>query len=127
MSIDAKQVVYRNFSLSSEYAENSFFGMLREHSIWDDRQFFLLEWAIYELARENASHLDMTWPLFRIFSQSFLSLNAHFDPNDGFKLKNIEQLEAYDRRERLQLIFEGYFSGDMPDPHSAFEIINPFL
>ena len=42
-----------------------------------------------------------------------LSLGCQFDKNDTFKL-NISREEYYERRERLQLVFEGFFKGKMP-------------
>jgi len=72
-------------------------------------------------------HPELDWPIFRIFSHTFLSLNAHFDPNDGFKIKNMAKSDLYDLRERFQLVFEGYFSGDMPDQERCFDIINPLF
>jgi hypothetical protein len=37
------------------------------------------------------------------------------DPNDGFCIVDLEREEVYSLRERVQLVFEGFFLGVMPD------------
>jgi hypothetical protein len=53
-----------------------------------------------------------------------LLLGCHFDPNDGCRIRDLSPEDAYEWRERFQLVFEGFFSGNWPNP---FERTNPLL
>jgi len=120
-------IIYRNFSLSEYFDEKSFFGRLRDCAEWDDGEYWLFEWALYELAPIRKDIIEIDWPVFRIFSYAFLFIGAHFDPNDSFKILNLDGLDISDRRERLQLVVEGYFLGVMPNQAECFSMVNPLI
>ena len=113
------KVILQNSSFSDQYSEQSFMGLLHEHNVWDDEEYFNLENYLYELCDENKERKkisrDMAWPIVRIYSYIMLALASHNDVNDGFEILNITNEQFYKRRERQLLIFEGFFKGEMPD------------
>ena len=119
-------VIACNFPWCPEQNDASFLGRLHEEGVWDTDEYWRLEWALYQLVNEAPRSQETSWRVFRIFSHTFLSLGCHFDPNDGFKLKDLTNDEIYELRERVQLVFEGYFSGSMPE-QAIFSIQNPML
>ena len=122
--MDALKTILRNFPHNDLYDELSFLGKLHEQQLWDVEEYWLLEWGIYNLGKGSSKNLD--WEIFRIFSSTMLSISAHLDRNDSFKIKNLKRPKLYKFRERVQLIFEGYFSKSMPN-QNIFEEINPLL
>ncbi len=120
-----QQIIARNFP-GPEHDDASFLGRLHEEWLWDSDEYWKLEWALYQLATKTRRSRDITWRIFRIFSHAFLSVNCHFDPRDAFRIGNLADDEICELRERLQLVFEGYFSGSMPKL-SNFKTRNPLL
>lgn len=123
--MDPNLVIARNFAWSGQFDDASFSGQLHEEGIWSWDEYWLLEWALYQLHNEPPSR-ELHWPVFRIFSNSFLALGAHRDPNDAFEICNLNQEEFYGARERMQLVFEGFFQGSMPS-QDIFDQSNPLL
>jgi len=123
--MNPEAVIARNFAWCAEHDDCSFSGRLHEEGLWDRGEYWLLERALYELAKADTSQ-ELTWRVFRIFSYCFMVIGCHFDRNDGFKITNIKRRELYELRERFQLVFEGFFSKDMPDQKSFTEQ-NPLL
>ncbi|WP_081606428.1 Imm41 family immunity protein [Aeromonas diversa] len=111
--------INRNFSWSKEYSEGSFVGVFHENHVWDDEEYYKLENYLYEACERYAGQSsiprEVFWPAMRIYSYLSQSISCHFDPNDGFEIKHINQDQLYQRRERLQLVFEGFFKGEMPN------------
>jgi len=110
--------IYRNFAGSEEYSEESFIAKLHEENVWNDDEYFKLENALYELCEANKGkeviHRDVAWPVMRVFSYLMISLSCQYDENDSFEVKYLTRAQYYARRERLQLVFEGFFKGQMP-------------
>ena len=111
--------INRNFAWCNDYSDKSFLGILHEEYIWSDIEYLKLEDNLFELSAEfKDSSLfprEVVWPVMRIFSYSMLLLGCHFNPNDGFEIKNINSEDITERTERLQVMFEGFFQGTMPD------------
>ena len=111
--------INRNFAWSKDYSEESFVGIFHERNSWNDDAYFNLENYLYaqcEIHKDDSSvPRDMYWPAMRIYSYLLLSLGCHLDSNDGFELKELSLEQIYARRERLQLVFEGFFKGEMPN------------
>ena len=125
--MDPKSVIRRNFAWSGEYDESSFTGQLHENCLWNWDEYWRLEWALYVLASSRTSHPELDWPIFRIFSATFLEINCHFDPNDVFEIEGMDRDTVFELRERFQLVFEGYFSNDLPNQEECFDMQNPLL
>lgn len=119
--------ILKNVVWSDRYDEASFIGTLHERAVWDTEKYRELEAAVYGLAAQPKDFPPLIWPLFRIFSYTTLSLAAHFDPNDAFRIDNLTDAQIYDYRERFQLVFEGVFSGNMPVQSASFSTPNPLL
>jgi len=111
--------ILRNFPHCKEYSDDSFLGIFHEQQEWDDTEYFKLEDELYEQCKiyttVDSLPRDLSWPAMRIFSFVILSLGHHSNPNDGFKIKGLSQEQIRDRTERVQLIFEGFFKGEMPN------------
>lgn len=111
--------INRNFVWCSEYSDQSFVGRLHEEAIWDDEQYFRLENYLYEECEKYSNQAELPrnifWPAMQIYSYLSFSISCHFDPNDGFVLKELNTEQICNRRERLQGVFEGFFKGEMPD------------
>ena len=122
--MDAKKTILRNFPYDDLYDNDSFLGKLHEKQVWDIEEYWVLEWGIYELEKNSSEKLD--WEVFRIFSIIMGKISCHLDKNDYFKIKKLKRLKLYELRERVQLVFEGYFSKSMPEKN-IFEEVNPLL
>jgi len=111
--------INRNFAWSKEYSDDSFVGIFHEKNLWNDGEYFKLENYLYEQCDEYRGEAsisrDVFWPAMRIHSYLSQSIGCHLDPNDGFNLEGLNQDQIYQRRERLQLVFEGFFKGEMPN------------
>lgn len=111
--------INRNFPWCDENSDDSFIGILHEEYKWSDTEYFKLDKEIYELSvqyKESESiPRELAWRTLRIFSILMQYIGCHFDPNDGFKIKELTNEQIYHRRERAQLVFEGFFKGEMPD------------
>jgi hypothetical protein len=125
-SLSAEHVVARNFPWCDEHDDSSFLGRLHEESVWDESEYWELEWALHELMLRGAFERELAWRIFRVFSHTMLVLGCHFDPNDGYRIRDLSADDAHEWRERFQLVFEGFFSGHWPSP-SALERSNPLL
>jgi hypothetical protein len=110
--------INRNFAWCDEYSDESFIGILHEKQEWNDEEYFKLENYLFDTCLTLPSDLvprDIIWPAMRIYSYLSSTLGSHLDSNDGFRIKDIELVNFYDRRERVQLVFEGFFKGEMPN------------
>ena len=113
--------INRNFAWCDEYCEGSFIALLHERQEWNDEEYFKLEKYLYDTYPKLSTDLvprDIIWPAMRIYSYLSSTLGCHLDPNDGFAIKGIDLENFYERRERVQLVFEGFFKGEMPNRES---------
>ena len=122
--MDATNIILRNFPHNELHDELSFLGRLHEKQLWNTKEYQLLEWAIYSLEKDSSKNLD--WEIFKIFSCIMSMIISHFDNNDYFQIRDVKLDELYELRERVQLVFEGYFSKSMPN-QCFFEEVNPLL
>lgn len=110
--------INRNFPWCNEYDDNSFSGKLNEKRTWSDEEYFKLDNGLYDLAKEykDAEQLprELVWRVMRIFSYVMMTISCHSNPKDGYEIKNLDNEAIFDRRERFQLVFEGFFKGEMP-------------
>ncbi|ORC51236.1 hypothetical protein B2G74_00195 [Burkholderia sp. A27] len=125
--MDPKTIIGRNSVCSPEFDEDSFTSILHEESIWQQDQYWLLEWALYALVLRETPCEEMHEGLFRIFSYVLCAMGSHLDPNDQFAIKNLELEKLYAFRERFKMVFEGFFAKRMPDQSMCFDEINPLL
>ncbi|MFL9809515.1 Imm41 family immunity protein [Stutzerimonas stutzeri] len=125
--MNALTVIDRNFPWCSGWDDDSFCGRIHEESVWHLEEYWLLEWALFELVASPRRDAQLNWKVFRVFSATFMSLSAHLDSNDGYKIRNLKAYELYEYRERFQLVFEGFFSGNMPVMSQCFDLQNPLL
>lgn len=124
--MDPRFAVERNFPRCDNYDDNSFLGKLHEQALWAQDEYWRLEWALYQLAKDETISEELSWQVFRIFSHCFLLFGCHLDRNDSFKIRNLKRAQLYDCRERFQVVFEGFFSRNMPE-QKIFEEENPLL
>lgn len=118
-----------NFPHCDDYVDDSFTGIWHEKSMIDFDKYWQFEKSLFDLAsvgNNNDIPRDIAWPITRIFSFIMSSIQSHFDANDGFCITNLDGIAMYEFRERFQGVFEGFFSGNMPN-NDDFEIINPLI
>jgi hypothetical protein len=119
-------IIAKNCPWSSDYDEVSFVAILHEKSVWQRDQYWLLEWALYEIVKRKENYEELYGSVFRIFSVTMGSISSHFDQNDLFEIKNLGREEIYEFRERIRIIFEDFFSKHMSE-RVVFEETNPLL
>jgi hypothetical protein len=110
--------INRNFPGCEEYDESSFTGKLNEKCRWDDEEYFKLDQELRELGAELSDNAqldrELAWRVMRIFSYVMMTIGAHYDARDGYVMEGLDDQALTDRRERFQLIVEGFFRGEMP-------------
>ncbi len=111
--------INRNSPNCDEYKSDSFIGLLHEKCVWSDDEYFKLDKELYQLAEKyhGVDNLprELVWRLMKIFNTVMSYFVSHFDLNDGFELKHLENDEVYNRKERFCLVIEGLFQGVMPE------------
>jgi hypothetical protein len=122
--------IARNFPHCDEYSDQSFLGKLHEDYIWDEAEYWAYEAALYGLATifSGSSELprELAWRVLRIYSHALLLIGCHSDSRDKFKIRNLSDDQITELRERLQLVNEGFFKGEMPN-QAYFAHPNPRL
>ena len=120
--------LFRNWAFCDDYDESSFIYKLHELSVWDDKEYWKLDDAIHEIAHKldsvNEIPRDVAWPIARIFSYLMVLFEAHHNQFDAFEIEGFEPEDVYIRRERVQLVFEGFFEGKMI-PNDSFDYSKP--
>jgi hypothetical protein len=101
-----------------KYDEGSFAAMLHEKGI--------LEWALVELISRNEISKDMYAPVFRILTGLIGAVSSHLDRNDLFEITSLDRGEVYEFRDRIRIIFEGFFARRISE-RVMFEEMNPLL
>lgn len=123
------KILLSNFPHCSDFSKDSFMSVFHESWIWDEKKYWELDKEIYDLSREFSGQdipREISWPLMRIFSYLMMSIQSHYNKDDGFKITNLDELSVFEWRERIQLVIEGFFKGKMP-PNTSFEFVNPLL
>src|SRR3954452_23647472 len=96
-----KMIIEENASGS----DSSFIGKLHEEGVWDIKAFWLVYEAINQLTVDtgNAAVLDreLAKRVSKIGSYVLNSVAQSFDPNDLFKIKNLDKMTLRDFIERL--------------------------
>nr|ABX10642.1 hypothetical protein 3FN_19 [uncultured planctomycete 3FN] len=118
------QSLAENDSRSPHWRTGSFIDVLHEQHEWDVNEYWKLESALYAVAPNARRRADAS--AFRTFSYIMLTFSCHFDPSDGYSIRNLSTDDIYAYRERAQLVFEGYFANELPEK-DAFELVNPLL
>lgn len=120
-------IVLENFPHCDEFSEQSFLSRFHEHREIDLEGYWKLEWALIQLTSSSVDYpRDHYWPVFRIFS----CLSALFQEHARV---NYEDIINFDRwfiqklKDRITIVFEGYFRGRIPDMYSDQEFTNPLL
>ncbi|MDP9581015.1 UNVERIFIED_ORG: hypothetical protein J2791_000296 [Burkholderia contaminans] len=125
--MDPRAIVKKNVFASPAYDEKSFSGVLHERGIWEDEQYWLLESALYALAHEGTIAVDLYAEVFHIFDFVTNAICSHLDQNDSYEIENIDLEKVYDLRERIRMVFAGFFVRKMPDQEVYFNDRNPLL
>ncbi|WP_195841364.1 Imm41 family immunity protein [Burkholderia cenocepacia] len=127
LNMDAKEIVAANVFSSPAYDEKSFAGVLHERGIWQEDQYWLLEAALYALAHEKTIAVNLYTEVFLIFNFVINAICPHLDQDDLYEIENLDREKVYDLRERIRMVFEGFFVRKMPDQEACFEERNPLL
>lgn len=124
--MDAHSVIARNHPWSGEFDEASFRACLYEDATWSQDEYWKVEWALFQLVSVGGSDAELRSRAFRLFSATFSLFTAHFNPNDIYTIQNLATESLHKNIERFQLVFEGFFAGEMPDL-GDFNERNPLL
>lgn len=125
--LNAHAVISGNHPWSGEFDGASFRARLYEEATWSEDEYWKVEWALFQLVGESATETELRGRVFRLFSTTFSLFAAHFDPNDVYTIKNLTADEVRESMERFQLVFQGFFSGDMRDLLALLDERNPFM
>ncbi|VWB90992.1 Imm41 family immunity protein [Burkholderia latens] len=125
--MDPKSIFKKNIFSSPAYDEKSFAGVLHEQGIWQEEQYWLLEAALYALAHEKTIEANLYAEVFMIFNFVMNAICSHLDQSDLYEIENLDRERVYDLRERVRMVFEGFFVRKMPDQEACFEERNPLL
>lgn len=119
-------VINQNCTWSTEYDEGSFCAILHERGTWERNTYWLLEWALLDLISKNEIREDTYVPVFLIFSATIGAISSHLDQNDLFEITNLNRDEVYEFRDRIQIVFQSFFTKRIPE-RDMFEEVNPLL
>ncbi|MBB2984784.1 Imm41 family immunity protein [Paraburkholderia tropica] len=125
-NMNPRVVIEQNCSWCEAFSETSFVSILHEDGLWQREQYWLLEWAVCNLISNAVEHADVCAPIFQIFSRTIGLICSHLDSNDLFEIKNLERDDVYAFRERIQIVFEGFFLKRLPK-NALFDELNPLL
>jgi Immunity protein 41 len=120
------EIIVSNFPHCEEWRDDSFLGVLDDLCEIQKDKYWQLEWAILEYTKEGGKPYDLNWPIFRIFSHAMSLFRCHYNTNDGYEIKNVNDDVMQNFTERFQLVFEGFFKGQIPCLRSYSEK-NPLL
>lgn len=116
--MDAYGVIAANHPWSGAFDEASFRACLYEDAKWSQDEYWKVEWALFQLVDAARSDAELRSRVFRLFSATFALFAAHANPNDFYVIQNFDQGPDDDTfqeaMERFQLVFEGFFAGEMP-------------
>ncbi len=87
----------------------------------------MLEAALYALAHEKTIAVNLYAEVFLIFNFVINAICSHLDQNDLYEIENLDREKVYDLRERIRMVFEGFFIRPMPDQGACFDERNPLL
>lgn len=125
--MDTKTIFAANVFSSPAYDEKSFAGVLHERGIWQEEQYWLPEAALYALAHEKTVAVDLYAEVFMTFNFVANAICSHLDQDDLYEIENLDREKVYDFRERIRMVFEGFFVRKMPDQEAYFDEKNPLL
>ena len=118
-TMDAMATLAENDANSPCWRDDSFVALLHEARRWDERAYLKLEAAFFALCEtrktDGRTRNKIDCIAARIFSYTMLTFSCHFDPNDGYSIQNLTEDDIYSWRERIQLVFEGFFAGELPN------------
>lgn len=110
--------------------EGSFYERLTEYGVWEIPEFWRLHLDLINIATANAckSLIDRELALYVVTLHLKIQnlIVAHYNVNDIFKIKNLNQEHLYQFQERLEHAVASVFSGEVL-PESAYELVNPLL
>ena len=120
-----ERVISANFPHNDDYQASSFLGQLHELAKWDEAAFWELDRALRDMPSPPVD-AETSWRVFRIFSHLNVLLRDHANSNTGFRILDMDADNFAEWCERIQLTFEGVFSGKMLG-NDLFEKTNPLL
>ena len=126
-AMDAYAVISKNHPWSGEFDLTSFRACLYENSTWSQAEYWKVEWALFQLVATAAADAELRSRVFRLFSATYALFAAHFDSDDVYTIDGIGAEGLRASMERFQLVFEGFFAGEMPNLAAAFDEPNPLL
>jgi hypothetical protein len=121
--------ISKNISSDTDDFKSSFLGMLHENAIWDEKKYWALDKALYDMFDQYKGQelpRAILGPVTKIFSYTMLLISCNYDGNDSYKITNLYNSDLSKFRERVRLVFEGFLRDEMPK-NTHFEKVNPLL
>lgn len=121
------ETIYKNLSYRTPWSSQSFLARLHNEHRLDMDAYGQLEWAVTWLTKagDKASSLH-GWSVHQIFTLVTGMLYAHIDPDDSFEIMEISKASFHAFRKRINVMFDGFFKGELPDM-AVFKEANPLL
>ncbi|WP_433692351.1 hypothetical protein [Herbaspirillum seropedicae] len=114
--MEAIDIIRTNFSDCPQWSSQSFLGQLRDQQKRDIQAYWKLEGAIIALMTEFSDYpKEVSWPVFQLFDRIMLLLARHIDPSDSYRIAETSHTQAWELAERIEVLFEGFFKGSLPD------------
>ncbi len=127
--MESCKVILTNFSQSEYFINDSFIAELHENHKWNSEKYWKLDFALFDLAKEYNSEFlprEIIWPIHNIYSFILSCITSHLNPSDSYHITNLSVDSIYEIKERVDLVFDGFFKGKMPQ-NDNFEYKNPML
>lgn len=105
------------FEENYEAVEHSFLRILHEDETWNHEKYWELDHAMVVCAKNNREQTQLNRELCAVAARIYINIlglvSAHYDENDFFRIKNLSDEEVFDFREKTELRFEHFYSGEV--------------
>lgn len=121
------EIIYKNLSFKMQWSAQSFLGILHNEHRLDMDAYWRLEWAVIWLIKgSDKAPSPHGWPVHQIYTLATSMLYAHIDPDDSFEIMEVSKERVHLLRNRINVVFDGFFKLKIPDL-AVFKEANPLL
>ena len=110
--------------------EGSFYETLTEHGEWNADAFWKLHLELISIAQgvnaESPVNRELSYMLLYLQQRVLDLISAHFNKNDYFKIKNLNNEKLFEFKERFEIAILGAITGEIL-PESSFDLVSPLL
>ena len=110
--------------------EGSFYETLTEYGEWNADAFWKLHLELISIAQgvnaESPVNRELSYMLLYLQQRVLNLISAHFNENDCFKIKNLNNENLFEFKERFEIAILGAITGEILS-ESSFDLVNPLL